>query len=292
MLSPTRSLLANGNSKPQVPNWQATLKLDFAPNPHWADQPTQTRVQFEHSGPLRVQKALYPEGPKICHVILVHPPGGIAGGDELQINAAIQSHGAALVTTPGATRWYGSSGHLAQQHVALTIHGDCEWLPMETIVFDGANGNSTIDIDCAPSGRMIGWDTLIFARQSAGEDFAQGLFCQNISCRFDNTLVWQERTRLAGNDPMFASALGYQKHRAAGTIWAIRAQDQPWQQTEIEALRSLAPQVAWSILWPRLLVGRLLGSPIEIKNHLDQSWHQLRPLVLGQNAIAPRIWST
>jgi urease accessory protein len=346
MLSPTHLNAMPSIPKPQAANWRATLDLDFAKNPHWQSQngqhgqhgqhgqpdqhgqpghSFQTRVSSVHVGPLRIQKALYPEGPELCHVIILHPPGGIAAGDELHIQAAFQDQSAALITTPGATRWYGSHGfhgqpdqhghgshggqhdhgsqgshgsthayigRQAQQHIGLTVHGDCEWLPMETIVFDRAVVNSSIDINCSANGRMIGWDTLIFGRQSCGEDFLQGLFHQNISCRFDNTLVWQERTRLAGNDPMLNSAAGFQSHRAAGTFWAIRAQNQPWQESEIHGLRQQVPQIAWSLLWPRLLVGRLLGSPITIKEEFVKAWGHLRPLVFERSAIAPRIWAT
>ena len=245
-----------------------------------------------HAGPLRIQKLLYPEGPKLCHAIIVHPPGGIAGGDELEINADVAPGAATLITTPGATRWYGSTGVTATQRIALKIEGDCEWLPMETIVYDQAQVHSEIQIDCSDQTQMIGWDTLIFGRQSSGEDFSQGHFHQVISCRFNDRLLWQERTRVAGGDPLFDSSIGFQGQRAASTLWAIRAANEPWEQAALERLRASAPEIAWSILWPRLLVGRQIGDPLALKANNAAAWACLRPMVFKRPAIEPRIWST
>jgi urease accessory protein len=245
-----------------------------------------------HYGPLRIQKLLYPEGPELCHAIIVHPPGGIAGGDELEIDADVAPGAAALITTPGATRWYGSTGATATQRIALKIEGDCEWLPMETIVFNQAQVHSEVQIDCGDQAQMIGWDTLIFGRRSSGEEFSQGHFHQTISCRFNHRLLWQERTRVAGGDPLFDSPIGFQGLRAASTLWAIRAANAPWKEQELEDLRLRAPEIAWSVLWPRLLVGRHIGEPLILKSRNAAAWALLRPIVFERMAIEPRIWST
>jgi len=93
-----------------------------------------------HDGPLALQKPLYPEGEGVCHAIVLHPPGGIAGGDELEIAARVGEGAHALLTTPGAGKWYRSAGAWARQSLGFEVaRGAClEWLPQETIVFDGA----------------------------------------------------------------------------------------------------------------------------------------------------------
>ena len=245
-----------------------------------------------HCGPLRIQKLLYPEGPETCHAIIVHPPGGIAGGDELLISASVASGAAALITTPGATRWYGSTGATATQRVLLDIEGECEWLPMETIVYDQAQVHSEIQIDCGDQARMIGWDTLIFGRQSFGEDFSEGQFHQAISCRFNERLLWQERTRVCGDDPLFKSPIGFQGHRAASTLWAVRAANECWTEHELDSLRESVPAVAWTILWPRLLVGRQIGDALALRARNTRAWAMLREMVFKRAAIEPRIWAT
>ena len=109
--------------------WTATLALDYT------HQAGKTLAHFRHSGPLRILQSLYPEGDIICHNVIVHPPGGLVGGDtlELAFSAAPGAHG--LITTPGATRFYRSTGEPALQNTTLTLEAGArmEWLPLEAI---------------------------------------------------------------------------------------------------------------------------------------------------------------
>src|SRR3954469_1630270 len=95
---------------------QARLSLGFA------DDHGATRlVERTHHGPLRVQKPLYPEGGKVCHAIIVHPPGGVVGGDRLAITAGIGAAAHAFVTTPGAAKWYRANGKVSRQDVRIVV---------------------------------------------------------------------------------------------------------------------------------------------------------------------------
>src|SRR5262245_11582405 len=111
-------------------SWRAELALSFE---HRAGRTV--LAARRHTGPLVVQKPLYPEGAGVCHAIVVHPPAGIAGGDELEISADAAPRAHALLTTPGAGRWYRSAGPWARQALAFEVgDGACvEWLPQETI---------------------------------------------------------------------------------------------------------------------------------------------------------------
>src|SRR6478735_7509296 len=96
--------------------WRATLTLGFERR---AERTVLARR--EHDGPLVVQKSLHPEGPGTCHAIVVHPPSGLVGGDELELRVGVGRDAHALLTTPGAGRFYRSAGATASQSVTLDV---------------------------------------------------------------------------------------------------------------------------------------------------------------------------
>ena len=105
-------------AEPIASSWKARLSLGFA----CLDGRT-VLSERDHDGPLVVQKLLYPEGGAVCHAIVVHPPGGIAGDDELTLQARTGEGAAALLTTPGAAKWYRSAGPRAKQSAAFDARG-------------------------------------------------------------------------------------------------------------------------------------------------------------------------
>ena len=285
-------------------SWRARLDLDFnlaiaLPAETASDQHIhKTRLGFEHFGPLRIQKALYPEGPSPCHAIIVHPPGGIAGGDRLEVivKSRLQSHG--LVTNPSATKWYGTDSVVpASQLIDIELDGKFEWLPQETIVFDQARVRSDIHVHASAHGAMIGWDHLIFGRHASGETFATGHFNQTLRIEIDGAEVWRDKLVLQGNDPLFASPIGLRGHHALATVWAVLPQSKSWDEQTMQSLREQTTVdgeqgIAWTVLHPRLLVGRVLANPLNLKSSLQDAWKFLRPHVLDRSAVAPRLWAT
>jgi urease accessory protein len=253
----------------------------------------QTNLKHRHLGPLRIQKALYPEGPALCHAIIVHPPGGIAGGDRLEVLLRSQASSQGLVTTPSAAKWYGTDGIIpARQKIEIALEGKLEWLPQETIVFDRALVESEITIKAGAAGAMLGWDHLIFGRHASGESFKTGRFVQSLRIHLFGGLVWHDRIVLEGGDPLFDSPIGLRGHHACATFWAILAEPDTWTEARLESLRTHSPTVSWTVLHPRLLVGRLLAEPLKLKGLLEQAWSILRPIVLQRPALNPRLWAT
>jgi urease accessory protein len=223
----------------------------------------------------------------------VHPPGGIAGGDRLEvlIDSHPGSHG--LVTTPSAAKWYGANASLeASQLIEINLQGAFEWLPQETIVFNRARVRSDLEIRAGHEGAMIGWDHLIFGRYASGESFAEGHFRQSMKIHIDGQLIWLDRLALEGDDALFASPIGLQGHHTCATLWAILPASKAFSETTVQTLRNHSPQLAWTMLHPRLLVGRLLADPLEQKFLLQNAWAVLRPMVLDLPAVAPRLWAT
>lgn len=265
--------------------WHASLTLAY----RCAQQ--RTVCTRRHSGPLQVQKPLYPEGDDLCHSIVLHPPGGIAGGDRLNVDVAVEPQARALITTPGATRWYKANGRTAAQRIDLRVAGALEWLPQEAIVFDHADVRSEIAIDVAADAATIGWDIVALGRTASGEAFSDGCFAQSIRVHDDGTLQWVERTRVAGGDALLDSPIGLAGHPVFGCLWAIGPR---WTDAQLDALRASLPIAApITRLASRLLVARALGASTQIvRRALEAVWYALRPLAIGRAAITPRIWAT
>ena len=270
--------------------WHARLALDYRL------QNARTVVASSHAGPLRVLKALYPEDPATCHSIVVHPPGGIAGGDALAIDVNVRAGAQAQITTPGAAKWYKANGRMASQDVTLRVDGALEWLPQESIVFDAAQVRSTLTLRVTANARVIGWDIVALGRTAAGEAFRHGSFRQTIrlveGTRDAERLHWIERTRLDGDDALLHSPIGLAGAPVFGCLWAWGPD---WDGDTLDALRASLPAAAppVTVLAPQLLVARACGaSTQQVRAGMMQLWQLLRPLVLARAAVAPRIWAT
>ncbi len=269
--------------------WRAELGLDYERR-----GPRTVLASRRHIGPLVVQKPLYPEGDAVCHSIVVHPPAGIAGGDQLEIHARVGENAQVLLTTPGAGKWYGSAGPWAQQHIRFEVAaGAClEWLPQETIVFDGALAALQNVIELAPGAHYIGWEILCFGRTGSGEQFTRG------ACHVHTTLIragrplWLERGQVAAGGNLAQSEAGLDGKPVCATLVATANSENI---ELLEACRTVSAaegNVSVTRL-PGLLVARYLGMSSEAARHYFMAlWAQWRPMVIGRQAVVPRIWRT
>ena len=155
-------------AEPIFAPWKADLSLGFR---YENDRTVLAEKCF--SGPLVVQKPLYPEGDDVCHAIVVHPPAGIVGGDQLSVRVRAAPQSAVLMTTPGAGKWYRSAGPWASQKLCFDVGGSLEWLPQETIVFDGALADIACEVNLGADASYIGWEILCLGRAGSGERFSQ-----------------------------------------------------------------------------------------------------------------------
>ena len=174
----------------------------------------------------------------------------------------------------------------------MALDGFFEWLPQETILFNRARVASDINIRVSGQGAMIGWDHLIFGRQASGETFAEGSFKQTLRLAIEDRTVWLDRMVLEGNDPLFLSPIGLRGHFAFATVWAVLPDTKTWSEETLQVVRQEATGVAWTVLHPRVVVGRILAPAMEIKLLLQAAWASLRPLVVERRAVAPRLWAT
>jgi urease accessory protein len=263
--------------------WLATLRLRFA-----SDTGTTRLVERAHRGPLRVQKPLYPEGPGICHAIMLHPPGGVVGGDQLAVDVAADAGAHAFLTTPGAAKWYRANGKVSTQRVTLTVGagGACEWMPQESIFYDAANVDLHHEVELAFGARYVGTEILCFGRRASNEQFTTGAVRQHTRIRLAGKLVWWEQGAITPGAPM-RSLLGLRGHTVCATLIAVGP---PVSTALLASLRALDPQLGITQM-KSVLVARYLGDDSETARHaLVRLWQHLRPHLLGCAAPLPRIW--
>jgi urease accessory protein len=249
----------------------------------------------EHSGPLLVQKPLYPEGDAVCHTIILHPPGGIAGGDRLALNAKLGRGSAALLTTPGAGKWYKTLGERARLEQRFEIAGGAvlEWLPQPSIVFDQARADSKTDIFLEQDALYMGWDMNCMGRTASGERFSSGELRQCTEVWQSGKRLWCEYARLAGDDPMLASSAGLAGCSVSATLIAAGKDIRKDLLEQCRGIAHDAGEHTGITALPHVLLARYLGASTEAAMHYFIAlWSILRPALAGRAAAPPRIWAT
>lgn len=273
--------------------WHAHLKLDYTR----ADQ--RTVAKFEHQGPLRVLQSLYPEGEAVCHNVLVHPPSGLVGGDVLDIHLDLSAHTHALITTPGATRYYRSEQGLATQQVKAHVGEGArlEWLPLETIAYNGCQGLNHAVFDLAPTAEMMAWDITALGLPNANLPFEQGQLQQHMEIAG----AWLERGLLDAQDArLMEGPLGLANHRCMATLVFACGTGLPRERRDLalalaRALTELAP-AGWvagvTSPHPRVVVLRTLSPLVEPAQQLLRGvWAAWRRGLWAMGDQPPRIWS-
>lgn len=271
---------------PPFAGWRATLALDFELRGRRS-----VLTERRHDGPLVVQKPRYPEGDDVCHAIVVHPPDGIAGGDELLLTVRAKAGARALLTTPGAGKWHRTAGPWAHQRIALEAGAGAvlEWLPQETIVFEGAAAELESDIRLAPDARFIGWEILRLGRTASGERFKRGQLRTRTVIRRDGRVAWLERARLEGGSDLLDSPLGLAGEPVFGTMLAAGPQ---LDAGLVAACREPQPREGTGAVTclPGVLIARYLGASSEAaRGYFAQLWRILRPALAGRDAVPPGI---
>lgn len=257
-------------------------------------------ARFRHQGPLRILQSLYPEGDAICHNVLVHPPGGLVGGDTLDIgvDAAAGSHG--LITTPGASRFYRSDGELALQRTRLVVAPGArlEWLPLEALCYSGCRAENQLQMQVAPGGELIGWDITALGLPLAGQPFLAGRYQQHIELPG----VWLERGRVDADDRrLLDSPLGLAGRQCLASLFHVVGEAMPRARRErlLEIARdaverhALADSAGATAPNAQVVVLRVLAPLVEPAMQLLRTvWADWRRELWGLAATPPRIWST
>ena len=270
--------------------WEATLRLAFQRRGERSVLARRSSV-----GPLAVQKALYPEGGLVCHAIVLHPPGGIAGGDRLEIAIEVEADAHALLTTPGATKWYRSTGAESMQSVGIAIarNAVCEWLPQENIFFESTSARNALSVDLQPGAVFCGWDVMCLGRTARGERFQSGQIRQHLRVTSGAKLLFEELGTVEGSSALLNSPIGMAGYPVCATmILAGVAADRD----ALDFCRAAAPagDCKWGVsAMSEVLIARCLAQTTETaRDYFVKIWEYLRPRYAQVPARAPRIWAT
>ncbi len=297
--------------------WQAHLRLRFngdiprflanGDRPEIAQRGRTRLIEREHRGPLIVQRPFHPEGDP-CHVYLVHPPGGVVGGDELRIDVQVDEGAHALITTPAATKFYRCEGSESSQIQDLHANGaTLEWLPQENIFYRGADVRTATRVNIDAHSRFIGWEIACLGLPARGEAFDAGALKLDLE-------VWRAAARLPagksgtvsqqmGSDPIFVDRLRLRgDSRARGARWGLAGQEAvgtllatPAKREQVEAVRELVadqPLAAVSLVDGVLVLRALAPQAEAVRKLFIAAWQRLRPAIIGRDAVLPRIWAT
>jgi urease accessory protein len=272
--------------------WHAKLSLNHR------CEGQRTTVRYEHTGPLRILKSLYPEGEAICHNVIVHPPGGLVGGDVLDIRVRLDAGAHALVSTPGATRFYASDDLEAAQRVTIDLAEGArlEWLPLEALAYPGCRALNQLSATLAPGAEMLAWDVTALGLPASDQGFLRGRITQ----RLELPGLWLEQAHIDASDHrLLASPLGLAGQRCLGSL--LFAVGEPLERKRrehlLEAVRSALQslpqgvQAAATCPNPQLLLVRALAPVVEpMMATLQGCWAALRQEAWQIKPVPPRIW--
>ena len=292
-------------------SWHGSLDIVYADR-NGKTQPIRDR----HQAPLKVQRPFYPEG-DICHTAILHTAGGIVGGDRLSINLQLQPRSQVLVTTTAASKIYRSNGLQARQTVDIQVDADAclEWLPQETIVFNGANYRQDLRVELAPGASWLGWEIVRFGRSARGEKFLQGEWRSHTEIWQQGQPLWIDRQWLPAEEAILNSPHGLAGHSIVASLaWigcevspelVVQARELWGQASRVESRESGVGRREFTARYSLLTTHSQIGvtrlshgllcryrgsSSIEVRNWFTSVWQLLRLSLLDRSSCLPRVW--
>ena len=271
--------------------WQARLSLEFS------GRTDHTILSARrHRGPLMVQKPFYPEG-EVCHVYLLHPPGGVAGGDDLGIELQLHAGAHALVTTPASGKFYRAQAapSLCEQTFKVKAGATLEWLPQDNILFDGCKVELQTRVVLEEGAHFLGWEILCLGRTAGDQPLHDGYCNQKLEVWKNNRPVFIERGSYAGGHALLQSPWGLAGYTVAGSFVVVGA-NRKMLETINDKVRERYEGIDGmfsATLLDDVLVCRYLGLQAEsARNAFTRAWEIVRPMFLNREACIPRIWKT
>ena len=271
--------------------WEAKLNLGFS-----RKNSKTVLSKRRHVGPLTVQRPFYPEKNGTCHLYILHPPGGVVGGDSLDIEVECNSDTSALLTTPAANKFYYSQGNTAKQINFLKIENNAtlEWLPQEAILFNGSKVHSRTIIGLNDYAKFIGWEIVSFGRPACNEEFTRGIFKQHYEIWRNCEPLFIDRMNIENHPEFFTSNWGLRNKPVMGLLTAVSNNILQLQsaQKEIQILIKDVQSLSVTLIGNVLICRCLDTNATTIRECFIDIWTRIRSIILNIQPCAPRIWAT
>lgn len=278
------------------PGWLGRLSLELDKTEHGTQL-----SRSSHEGPLRIQRVLKPEGSACPHIYLLHPPGGVVGGDCLETTVALGAQAQVLLTTPAAQKLYRSAGARSEisNRLKLDVGARLEWLPSETLAFSAAQARVTTRVELAADAAFIGWDIACYGMPARGEAFTTGRVLSRFELfRGDSPLAIEsfDLGDTGHGAPLLGGAFALRGQPVVANLYAVPARGAV-EAALVERVREAIGEPAQGLCsvssLQELLVVRALGPNVEgVRASLIRAWCALRPRIIGRDPVVPRIWAT
>lgn len=267
--------------------WHGKLNLVYAHR-----QNATELIYHHHQAPLKVQRPFYPESPGICHSVILHTAGGVVGGDRLSYNLHLGDNSKVVTTTGSASKIYRSDGREARQNIEIKVDTNAclEWLPQETIVFNGAIYRQDMRVELAPGAHWLGWEITRFGRTARNEQFLQGEWRSNTEIWRMGVPLWIDRQWLPGSEKTFYSPNHLKGKPIVGSLVWIGSNISGEIMENIRHLWLGTGEMGVTNLQNGLLCRYRGTSTSEVRNWFMGVWQLLRVSMLNRNHCIPRVW--
>jgi len=197
-------------------------------------------------------------------VVGLNTSGGVAAGDRLDAAYAVADGARASFSSQAAERFYRALPGSAPAHVRNTISvaagAFAEWLPQETILFDGSALDRSLDIALDAEARFLGIETLVFGRGLMGERVHQARLMDRIRIRRGGRWLLHDAVRMDGAvDAMLARTAVAKGARVVATLFCVA----PGAEAQLDTAREVlaAHDVdAGASAWDGMLLVRMVGA--------------------------------
>ncbi len=295
----TTAGLADCMSYDERRQWNASMQLTFKNSCG-----TSVLEDLKSYGPLRVLNLFYPEPcdglSRTCHCYLLHPPGGLVSGDCLNIGIKGLRDSRVLITTPAATKIYhaDSKGNCQRQQVRIELCGsDLEWLPQETILYNGARPQLSLEVRLSADSSFIGSEIICYGRKACQEEYLEGLTTQRVSIYLEDNPVCLEQLRLEGGSRLLKAPYGMRGRNCIASVYAYSSRVEELSSgchTLASRLESFAREYGCDAAVSfrnQLCVVKFIGDNSRIaRKFVLKVLAYLRPVVSKRTLCVPRIW--